>query len=102
VDATRREAALLFTAPRDQAASIIEWSFNESDGTLWLDNVSLREAEEEAPDPAAFKLLLNPDKREAPLKLEGDWTDLDGQPAGGSVKLLPRGSRVLIRKTALR
>lgn len=102
VDTTRREAALLFTPPRDQAASIIEWSFNEGDGTLWLDNVSLREAEEEAPDPAAFKLLLNPDTREASVKLDGDWTDLDGRPAGGSVKLPPRGSRVLIRQAALR
>lgn len=98
MDPQRREVELLFTAPRDQPACAIEWSFNEDDGTFWLDNVSLREAAVAEPDPGSFRLEINPTAQARTLGLEGAWTDLEGNPAGPSVVLPPRGARVLLRR----
>ncbi len=102
MDTARREVELLFRAPRAQAASSVEWSFSEEDGTFWLDNVSLREAEAAEPDPGIFLFEANASKTPRTIPLAGPWVDVDGKAYAGSVTLGPRASVVLIRKDALR
>lgn len=100
VDATRREAELVFTAPSSRDACLIEWAFNERDGTLWVDNVSLQEAVVTEPDPAFFRLEYNRTDRPRTLRLDQPWVDADGKTYAGDVVLPSRASLVLIRKDA--
>jgi hypothetical protein len=79
----------------------VEWAFNERDGGLWLDNVSLREATVVEPDAKTFRLEYNLDARPRTVPLNEPWVDLDGQPCPSSLTLAPRASAVLLRKDAV-
>jgi parallel beta-helix repeat protein len=100
VDATRRECEILFRVESSRTASQIEWAFNERDGTLWLDNVSLHEAEAGEPDPRIFRLEVNPTEQSRTLRLDQPWVDVAGRTYLGEVPLPSRASLVLIRKDA--
>lgn len=102
VDSTRRECELLFTARASRSASQIEWIFNERDGTLWLDNVSLQEVTVTEPDSRAFRFEINPTDQPRSVRLEEAWVDVDGRSFTGEVTVDPHTSIVLIRKNALR
>ncbi len=100
VDTTRREGELVFTAPSSTGGCLIEWAFNERDGTLWVDNVSLQEAAMTETDPRIFRLEYNPTDVPRTLRLEQPWVDVDGKTYAGTVTLPSRASLVLIRKDA--
>jgi hypothetical protein len=100
VDRTRRECSVLFTAPSDRRGSLVEWSFNERDGTFWLDNVTLQEATVTEPDPSIFRLETNPTDQPRTVRLDQAWVDVAGKSYEGNVTLPPRGSLVLLRKDA--
>jgi hypothetical protein len=102
VDPTRRECELLFTVQQSKSASQIEWIFNQRDGTLWLDNVSLQEVSVTEPDPRIFRFEFNPTEQPKRVRLEQAWVDVDGKGYTGELVLPPRASLVLIRKDALR
>jgi hypothetical protein len=102
VDQTRRECEVLFTVPSDRQGSTVEWSFNERDGAFWLDNVTLQEATVSEPDAGIFRLEVNPTDQPRTLSLERTWVDVAGNSYSGSLTLPPRGSRVLLRKDAVR
>jgi hypothetical protein len=100
VDRTRRECSVLFTAPSDRRGSLVEWSFNERDGTFWLDNITLQEATVTEPDPSIFRLETNPTDQPRTVRLDQAWVDVAGKSYEGNVTLPPRGSLVLLRKEA--
>ncbi|HYG77772.1 MAG TPA: right-handed parallel beta-helix repeat-containing protein [Planctomycetota bacterium] len=97
VDTTRRECELVFKAPSDQPACYVEWSFNEGDGTLWLDNVTLQEASITELD-RKFRLEYNRTNEPRSIPLEGEWVDVSGTVYSGNLTLPPRGSKVLIKQ----
>jgi hypothetical protein len=78
----------------------VEWAFNERDGGLWLDNVSLREAAVVEPDPKIFRLEYNLSPQPRTVVLNEEWVDLDGHRVPATLVLPPRASAVLVRKDA--
>jgi hypothetical protein len=100
VDRTRRECTVVFTAPSDRKGSQVEWSFNERDGSFWLDNVTLQEATVSEADPGIFRLEMNRTDQPRTLNLDRAWVDVAGKSYSGNVTLPPRSSLVLLRKDA--
>lgn len=96
-DLTRREVERLFEVPRSQGSSVIEWVLRESERELWIDNVSLREADVEASDD--FRLELNAASAPRSVALEGAWVDVEGRRLDGPLILPPKSARALWRLT---
>ncbi|HYF01011.1 MAG TPA: hypothetical protein VEJ18_18960, partial [Planctomycetota bacterium] len=82
--------------------SAVEWSFNERDGTFWLDNVTLHEAEATERDPSLFRLEYNRTAEARTVPLTEPWVDMLGRTYEGALTLAPGASIVLLRKEACR
>jgi parallel beta-helix repeat protein len=98
IDNTRNECELIFAANSNQPAVDVEWSFNERDGEIWLDNVTLQEATVTEYDPAIFRFEYNATNEPRTIGLEGQWLDVTGKIYAKEITLAPRASIVLLRQ----
>lgn len=100
VSNTRGRYELAFTANGSEDDAIVMFRTAEDGKTLWLDNVSLREASITKQNPNDYILLLtNTSTVSSTLGLGGTYRDAQNNLYSGAVTLTPFSSKVLLRDT---
>ncbi|WP_080059043.1 right-handed parallel beta-helix repeat-containing protein [Spirosoma aerolatum] len=101
VGTARMHYEIAFTATKDEADAILIFQTREDGESVWIDNVSLQEANITRDNPdTILKLLYNPNNRDTTIALAGIYKDVRGQLYVRQVTLSSFTSLVLMRDTS--
>ncbi len=94
----RRDIEFIFQASATDQA-MVQFTNTVQNPMYWLDNVSVKQVQVQALDPAdKHKLVYNEQPSDEWFALDGCWADLEGNLFSGQIQLAPYSSIVLVHQ----
>ncbi len=95
---SRSEYELLISFPVSESNALINFEFKEGDGTLWIDNLHLYEANVNLSNPDDFiRFEFNATSSNKTIALDNSYVGVDGTLYSNSITLTPYTSVVLTK-----